>query len=75
MPSETKEKLFQTREKYLELSLDTFLSQVYNCALLNNLFWAVWALDIMTPETCIVPNVYNYYFDFASNRVEMFKKI
>ncbi len=39
-----KEKYQNSFENFLEKELNSFINQLYVCALLNNFFWGVWCL-------------------------------
>ena len=60
-------------DKFVSQTIDLFMSQVWNCCILNNLFWGVWALSLLKPEDCTEAGIFNY--DFAKSRVEMNEKI
>ena len=64
---------FSKSDEFLSQYLEQYLKQVYNCALLNNLFWGVWAISLLKPDNCTEPAIFNY--DFAMSRVEMFYKV
>jgi hypothetical protein len=55
--------------------LKLFINEIYVCALLNNFFWGVWALSLLTekPESCAINGIFN--FDAAIARAELFKHI
>ena len=48
---------------FIKAELDKFVSEIWNCALLNNLFWGVWALQLLTPDIYTQEGIFNY--DFA----------
>lgn len=73
MPAEVKNKLYPEEDTFVQGKLQEFISQVYSCALLNNLFWGVWALNLLDTETCAKKGIFNY--DFATARVHMFHKV
>ena len=57
----------------MESSIDQLMVEVYNCALANNVFWGVWALNLLKPEEYSNSNIFNW--DFCNARIEMFLKI
>ena len=50
-----------------------FIEDIWKCALLNNLFWGVWALQLLTPPEYTKEGIFNY--DFAESRVALYKQI
>lgn len=47
-----------------------FKQQVLDCALLNNFFWGVWALSLLSEEEYLKHGIFNY--DFAHSRCDMY---
>ena len=47
-----------------------FKRQVLDCALLNNFFWGVWALSLLSEEEYLKSGIFNY--DFAHSRCDMY---
>ena len=58
---------------YLCEVTEPLVDQVYSCALLNNVFWGIWALALLDTEKAAEPKLFNY--DFAKSRVEMYNQI
>lgn len=54
---------------FIQTELDNLIKEVYDCTILNNLFWGVWALSLLTPDIYTKQGIFNY--DFALSRVEM----
>lgn len=46
---------------------------VYNCALLNDAYWGLWALNLLTPETYAKEGIFNY--DMVKCRLQMYNKV
>jgi len=64
---------YGTVDAFIEKEIDLLMKQVYDCALINNFFWGVWALSLLTPDIYAKDGIFNY--DFASARVGMYQKI
>lgn len=64
---------YQDCADFIARELDNLLVQVLTCARMNNFFWGVWALALLTPQECAKPGIFNY--DFALARIEMDAKI
>jgi len=47
-----------------------FRRQVLDCCLLNNFFWGVWALSLLSEDQFLNSGIFNY--DFAHSRCDMF---
>jgi hypothetical protein len=60
-------------QTFLHQEVENMLGEVLTCALLNNFFWGVWGLALLTPENCCTKGIFNY--DCAKGRMEMFKKM
>jgi hypothetical protein len=60
-------------EEFLESHTPRLVKDVWRCCLLNNMFWGVWALALLTPEIYAKEGIFNY--DFAIARTEMYFKI
>lgn len=58
---------------FLDRELPRFIHEVLACALLNNFFWGVWALALLSPQNCAGEKLFNY--DFTAARLEMFAAI
>ena len=71
--SEELKNKYSDSNTFVNAVIDEFMGQVWNCCILNNLFWGVWALSLLKPEDCTEPGIFNY--DFAMSRVEMNQKI
>ena len=65
MPQEIKQN-FETDDAYISEHYDLFRKQVLDCGLLNNFFWGVWALALLSEEECCKTGIFNY--DFADAR-------
>jgi hypothetical protein len=55
----------------LKQEYENLEKQVWDCVLINNFFWGVWALALLTPEMCTDGGIFNY--DFAHCRVESYQ--
>ena len=51
---------------FIEAEYKHFKVQLFKCALINNFFWSVWALALLTPDIYAKESIFNY--DFASMR-------
>ena len=60
-------------DAFVEKEIDLLMKQVYDCALVNNFFWGVWALSLLTPDIYAKDGIFNY--DCASAHVSMYQKI
>jgi len=49
----------ETKESYLEAHMDFHLRNFFRCALLNNLYWGVWAV-LLIKEKNINDDVFNF---------------
>ena len=56
---------------FLDEHLQPFQRQVWDCCLLNNFFWGVWALSLLSELEFLKTGIFN--FDFADSRCEMNK--
>ena len=57
---------YENEKDFIEKQYANLLSQVWDCCLLNNFFWGVWALALLNPDTCTNEAIFN--FDFAQMR-------
>lgn len=71
MKAEIKQQ-WQSQEDFITQNIDEFTTQVWNCALLNNLFWGVWSISLLKPESYAEEGIFNY--DFAMSRIAMYEK-
>lgn len=60
-------------DAFVAKELDQLMDEVYDCALLNDMFWGVWALSLLSPEEYAQEGIFNY--DFSRCRVFMYDKI
>lgn len=60
-------------DAFVDAECPRLLKQIWKCALLNNFFWGIWALALLTPDIYAKEGIFNY--DFALARVEMYYKI
>jgi len=65
-----KEEYFD-KKYFIHVMKRGFVSDIWKCALLNNFFWAVWAIKMIDDPT--EPGLFNY--DFAKARIEAYQKI
>ena len=66
-------KSYQNVEEFRDKEYEKLLQEVWQCALLNNFFWGVWALALLDVEGCTKKGIFNY--DFAHCRCQSFEKI
>lgn len=62
----------EDNEKFVKQHLPQFKREVEACLLLSNFCWGVWALAMLSDTDICNETVYNY--EFASSRVEMYKR-
>ena len=62
-----------SRESLVEKELPKLTEEVRRCLLLNNYFWAVWALRMLKKDKLEDDKVFN--FDFAEARIKMFNHV
>jgi thiamine kinase-like enzyme len=62
---------FESAEDFIGQKLPDFLQDIWNCALLNNLFWGCWSLQLLSPEEFTKEGIFNY--DFAQSRIALYK--
>lgn len=60
-------------ETFIKMELEQLMDEVYDCALLNDMFWGVWAISLLSPEEYAKEGIFNY--DFSRCRVLMYDKI
>lgn len=48
MKTEIKQQ-YDSQKDFIVQNLDEFTAQVWNCCLLNNLFWGVWSISLLKP--------------------------
>lgn len=71
MPSDQKAAEYNNNiELFLAKNFAPFKRQVLDCILLNNFFWGVWALSLLSKEDTLKPGIFNY--DFAHSRCDMY---
>ena len=60
---------------FVNRELPLLINDVYDCASLNNFFWGLWALALLTPEptSCAVDGLMNYAF--ADARLQMYQQV
>lgn len=59
----------ETQEQFLEREAPKLLKEARACMLLNNYFWAIWAMHILKEERLGDPTVFN--FGFVESRIRM----
>lgn len=59
-------------EEFFAQHYQPFLRQVLDCCLLNNFFWGVWALSLLSEDQYLNSGIFNY--DFAHSRCDMYKR-
>jgi hypothetical protein len=59
-------------DSFIEDKFDEFYRQILNCLLLNNFFWGVWALALLSEHEYCKPGIFNY--DFAHARCLFYQK-
>lgn len=64
---------YSSADDFVAKELEELMTEVYTCARLNNLFWGVWALALLSPEEYAQEGIFNYCF--ARSRVDMYGKI
>ena len=62
-----------SRDHFVEKELPKLREEVHKCLLLNNYFWAVWALKMLKPDRLSDEKVFNY--DFADARIQMYNHV
>ena len=64
---------FENAEKlYVDKYYGELRKQVLDCCLLNNFFWGVWALALLSEDQYTKTGIFNY--DFASARCTFYHK-
>jgi hypothetical protein len=58
-------------DDYVSQELPRLEVEVRKHVLLNNFFWGIWALKMLSPTDVTNENVFNY--EFANCRVQMFR--
>ena len=51
---------FKSSQDFSKKHLDTFISQTYYCALLNNMYWGIWCIAMMQPADFADPSAFYY---------------
>ena len=59
-------------DSFVEDKYEEFYEQIMKCALLNNFFWGVWALALLSDGEYCKPGIFNY--DFAHARCLFYQK-
>jgi len=72
MPLSHKAAFQNQSTKYVNMLYLKLKKQVWECAVLNNFFWGVWALALLNEETCVKEGIFNY--EFALCRCNFFEK-
>ena len=57
---------------FISKTFAPFHKQVWDCCLLNNFFWGVWALSLLDEEEYLNNGIFNY--DFAHSRCDMYQQ-
>lgn len=71
MPLNESQKYDNSCEVFISKHLKSFQKQVWDCALLNNFFWGVWALSLLGEGEYLKDDIFNY--DFAHSRCDMYR--
>mmetsp|Transcript_9303 Transcript_9303/g.15679 ORF Transcript_9303/g.15679 Transcript_9303/m.15679 type:complete len:173 (-) Transcript_9303:44-562(-) len=69
-PAELRVEYSENVSTFLAANFCQFKKQVLDCALLNNFFWGVWALSLLSEEEFLKEGIFN--FDFAHSRCDMY---
>ena len=62
-------KQFTDFDDFINTKFDEFMKQIYQCAILNNFFWGVWAISLLKPDGYTDSGM-NYAF--AQARIDMY---
>lgn len=72
MEKDSRAKVFNNDiEMFYQIHYKPFVRQVLDCCLLNNFFWGVWALSLLSEDQYLNSGIFNY--DFAHSRCDMYQ--